>query len=254
MSLKKSFRVFAVLSCVFAGLFISCDDDTSPTGTSDTSPKPSSATYFLTDEGTIFGDNGSSFSVIRKDYSCEDSVFKTETDTTKMTYRFSGDTLIVTDTSSSDSVSKLKRIGEGSGLPGIYQIIEWGESSDSSEAEMMKNAQIYINQSKFQVWMKKSAFSRDLLSGDDSTGIDNFFTIDTSSTGAIKITGKKTSEVVTLTFQSDGKIRWTSSNPARTPVTINYINPTSCNEIGGPDWLMEFMFGNLGLTGFTKKK
>jgi len=256
----KSLGTFAAAFFLLSGTFmLQCDilDDDSDDNSSGTTG-PSTATHIKMESMSYSEINDSTLKIINRSDSCDDSTLVTTYDTSNATYKLSGDTLIIIE-SSDDSeeldTMKLVRVGTGSGIQG-----QWAMPMEDNEMFEDVTIAAYVSETTIDLWIPKTvgqqlaAFFQAMI----ATGYGTIPTITVDTTGEdITLTNTTSNEVVTISVNNELEIVWTSTNSEHETHTVSimdeFTGPTSCPETEAdlvPEWMSEFAAGSMTMYTF----
>lgn len=225
--------IFAVCA---ATLVFSCSEESNPTSGGNGGTPPAGAVKLMT--GSM-RNSGSTMTTIFTSTECDSTALITSRDTTVETFEVTATKLTLND---SYEIKTLTRIGIGTGLQGTW----------SMDDETFGQIYLVIGTSTIEKWVMPSSIIS--IMKDEIAGIlqGSTITVDTSNSSAIKLTGTKTGEIVTISVNSSAQLLWTSNKSRNSPHTYSFINPTDCTVSEMPDWFMTFFIGNMTLEGLPK--
>jgi hypothetical protein len=178
---------------------------------------------------------------------CDTTKLVTETDTESAyteidTFSLNGNTMTVNGIGDSGTPVVFTRVGSGSGVQGQWQGQIYGENITVQVTSST------ITFSQFTTY----CYADDWMSFDwayDSIGFNG--TAAELSCTQVRITGSTTGEQVTITWNSNGDMTYTSNKAGHAAYTY-YENPTSCPDDDTPSWYYTDFFGQ-NYTGIPKR-
>ncbi|MCU0608138.1 MAG: hypothetical protein MUF22_00020 [Chitinispirillaceae bacterium] len=225
-----------ITAVAVAVLAFGCNEK-NPAGPGDTAP--AGTVKFM---GGTYTTSGDTITMVAKMDSCNGTTLVTYTETSKSTYRVTGDSLYVTSAEEPDP-NGYKRVGTGTGLEGTW-------IGTFEESGIIGDAYIVISGNTVSFYLSKSLSLSmvKVIASLFATMDTSAFSVDTSFTDKVTMTGKKTSELLTVTINDDGSAVWSSSNKARATTVVDLFKTTSCasGDDPFPAWFMLFIEDNAG--------
>ena len=237
--MNKTVYCFFALLCVTQ---FACND-TSPTG--------STAQYLMSSFEYSLSDNTITLTVNQS--FCEDSILK-HVDAMQLHFTVSHDTLFLkpTDTFSElfsdSSILVLKRIGSGSGLQGAWMVVGDKANETSQVAPVMipnYDLTIKFTETTMQTFANQSPVDQLYYAYQN---FENFNISVSKKDNSIILTGNITREKITITIVGNAEQIVYNSSDISKEDHIYYSNPTECPNEVSPDWFIDFVIDNAGLS------
>ena len=223
--MKKALAFFCMVTAV---LMVTCSKNDNPAG-------PGGTSNVLTMTYTI---SGSTITITQPaqtytDTYCSGDSLKTETYTDTASTQSEQFQLIDNDTKLVVGGDTAVRVGTGSGIQG-----QWDMGGET--------VQIGAGTITVDISQTSNTPADDFMNNEWSymSSLENITAVKTSNT-SVKLTGNKSSEVVTITWNSAGDATYTSSLTANAPGTI-LAKPTKCPN-AAPAWFEIFLSANSSL-------
>jgi len=228
---KRALVVCAAAAAAALSLLLTCSKSSNPSG-----PGEVNSTTTETYSYTTLGGNTIVVSFPQKIYSgsyCNGSAVISYHDTVPafddtMFYYFSGDSLFV------GNGWALIRAGSGSGLTGRWDMVHWDQGGpDMVDISASTVIATFYN-----------CHGTDFMAYNSSYIASHYTHVSVAQLGCntVRLTGSTTGEVVTLTWDSDGNMTYSSSDSLHASKIV-YENPATCPN-NPPDWYNLFLTGN----------
>lgn len=241
---KRGLVVCAAAAGAALSLLLTCSKSSNPTG-----PGGDSGIRTETYSYSLLGSNNIIISFPERiDYwsSCNGNVLIAYRDTTPagidtVFYYISNDSLYISGGVGNGGI--FIRVGSGTGLAGQWSAA--GTSQDGPD-------QLDIGAATVMVTFME-CYGDDFMENDapDITSTYTHVSVVQLACNSVRLTGSTTGEVVTITWDNDGNMTYSSSNSQHASKTV-YENPTLCPN-DPPTWYTPFLTGNSSPQPLVKK-